>query len=170
MKQILCLIFLCMLSGCESKTTSSKPRDSTSTTPAAQVSQLPDEQKNKLILQIVSDSNVEMITEGITPELIKEKVESLDWNNPKLASNVSVQRGSQIHSFWIEGSLKPVQEEEALFAGWNGKNPQTGIGSTNATVPLKSIDEGVALLVSYFKDDDQWKTMVEWKFPWQEKP
>jgi hypothetical protein len=109
---------------------------------------------------------VSKTVENPSSEQIGEALKSLDWSDPKLDCAVWIawkmtdpkqsdairQKGMLV----ITGVSRPPKRDSLLKAQWQAN------GSLESP-PLESLDQAIALLVSFCNEDGKWKTMAEWK-------
>lgn len=96
----------------------------------------------------------------LNPQLIESKVRALDWKASGTSPCVYMMY-SLVKHIQVKGSLNPNNSDGSLTVRWLEMNDQQRIQKEYRKA--KSIDEVIPILISYFKKDGQYKTMVPWE-------
>jgi hypothetical protein len=95
----------------------------------------------------------------LSPQLIESKIRSLNWNDPN--GNAEAYLMYSLDRYMrVRGSLHPKDKDKAIMVEWSemGKERPKKIFRY-----AKSIDQVIPLMISYFKKDDKYKTMIQWE-------
>ena len=102
-----------------------------------------------------------------TPELIREKFNLLDWQNPLHISSLMLSRGvvnkpGYVY-FVVGGTLRPKVPDDQVTALW-GELP-VGQAQTHVyfSPPITSKQQALELLLSFLAQDDRYRTLVKWE-------
>ena len=171
---LITIMAACTIVGCDSQSavpakTSPPPTFPSSTTPAA----VPATEFTPILLiqlnKIEGEGETTEYThtfENPDPVSIAEQVKALDWGNPKyryaawIAWKMTArEQGDAIDrkgKMVIDGGFKTPNKDGPLRATW--QSPES-----LRSPPLESLEQAIALLVSFSKEDGKWKTAVQWK-------
>ena len=87
---------------------------------------------------------------------LQEKVKALDWTGENSAPQVILTRDTH-HRFAVFRDFERAEQKGSLIAEW------LDLDGEFRSPPIDSPDVAIALVVSYFNNDGQWRNLVQWR-------